>query len=144
MLRKISLMVFAVIFLEGCFLAPAIDSFKKLGVSESDRQALLPQQIKRFNEALHWATGDQVLSLVLPESREVIAKELESEGEDMKVVDTKITETVFDDGARKANVKVMLRYYKVPYYVVKTRKETQSWVFSVSSGWLLESREFRG
>ncbi len=130
--------------LQGCFFAPAIDSFKKLGVSATDRQALLAQQIKRFNDALHWGTNDQILALVSPMSREQIANDLEDEGEDMKVVDTRVADTSFDESAYKATVKIALRYYKVPYYVVKTRKEKQIWDFSLSDGWLLESREFEG
>lgn len=127
--------------LPGCFLAPAIDSFNKLGVTESDRMALLPQQVKKFQEAVYWGSSAQILAFTTDESRAAIAAQLRNRSEEERVVESKITDMQFRDDASAAQVHVRVKFFRVPYYVINDRIERQEWSFSVSGGWRIVSRE---
>ena len=141
MIRKWAMLWCCVLSLNGCFLAPAIDSFKKLGVTSSDREALFPEHMKRFNEALYWGYPQEALKYVVAESRAQVSEQLKDTGESERTVETKIRSVDFAKDSYEAKVEVDVRYFKVPVYVVNTRHEKQDWVFSTSDGWKLKNRE---
>ena len=128
--------------LSGCFLAPAIDSFNRLGVTEGDRMVLLAQQVKKFQEANYWGGPSAILAFASPEGRASLAAQLRERSEEERLVESKITDTEFRDAANAATVEVKVRYFQVPFYVLNDRRERQEWRFSsVSSGWQILSRE---
>lgn len=124
----------------GCFLAPAIDSFNKLGVTASDRQALLEDRFRKFSDALYWGEPGEAITFVTPESRADLEPVFRRIRKQEKIVDTKIESVGFSDNAFTAKIEVTQKYYRVPYYVVNERTESQEWEFHVNGGWLMVSR----
>ncbi|MCB0311235.1 MAG: hypothetical protein KDD42_08365 [Bdellovibrionales bacterium] len=129
--------------LQACFLAPAIDSFKQAGMTESDRMRMLPKRIERFQDALYWGSREKALAFALPEARDQIAKQLKFSREEERIVDSKVTNLDFEDDATVADAQVIVQYYKVPFYIVTKRIENQKWQFSYADGWLLADRQVR-
>jgi len=125
--------------LSGCLLVPFVDAFKQTGVTEGDRQALLQPEVKKFSEALGWGNKTDALQVVSDESRVAIAKQLKGLGEEERLVETKIDEVEWGPQSYDATVVVKVRYYKVPYYIVKTREERQKWTFNLTNGWKLSA-----
>ena len=140
-LQKVVILAALLLFLEGCFLAPAIDSFKRLGVTREDRIVLLGPQIKKLEESMGWDDNVAALALVDEKEQPAFSKEFRKQLKSERVVDHKVVNVDFSDDAYKASAEVIVRSYKVPYYVVRERTEMQQWRFNVSDGWKLTGRE---
>lgn len=140
-MKKMCLALLILFVTSGCILVPAIDSFNKLGVAESDRQALLPQTLKKFQEQLYWGQRIEALKYAEEDSREAVAKALRPADEEQRIVESKIRGMDFTDNAYKAEVTIFTKFYKVPYYIVVQRIEKQSWRFSLSDGWKITAME---
>jgi hypothetical protein len=126
--------------LPGCVLVPFIQAFKEAGATEGDRKKLLGDEVKKFSDGLLWANKTQALSVASDEAREEIASQLRAIGDAEKVVDAKVEDIQWGEGAYGAKVALKVRYYEIPFYVVKTRLEQQQWEFSVAAGWRLKTR----
>jgi hypothetical protein len=117
-----------------------VNAFKQTGVAEGDRKALLAPEVKKFSDGISWGNKGVALDVVADESREAISKQLRGVGEEERVWECKVDDVIWTDDAYKAKVSVKVRYYKVPFYVVKTRIEEQRWEFSLAKGWKLVER----
>ncbi|NMC62966.1 MAG: hypothetical protein GYA55_07330 [SAR324 cluster bacterium] len=122
----------------GCFLAPAIDSFKRAGLTASDRTRLLGERLKEYHEAIAWGDTDLALQYVEAEKRGEIRPIIETMSNEEKVTDTKVMSSIFDDSASNATIRIKIKSYKIPYYVVKDRIDEEEWEYSMSDGWLLK------
>ena len=138
---KLLLLLSIITALNGCFLAPAIDSFNKLGVTASDRQNLLASRIQSFNDALFFGAPGEAEEFVIPDKRLELQRIIRRQRKEEKLVDMRVDAVGFESDAYKAIVDVVVRFYKVPFYVVNERVERQVWEFSVSSSWQLSQRE---
>lgn len=127
--------------LQGCVLAPLIQSYKQIGVSESDRQQLLQDSVKDFQRALYWGQAGEAVALTEEASQEELRKLIRTSRKSEKIVESKVDYVEFGDESMDAEVEVVVKYYKVPFYVVNERTERQKWNFSYSSGWKYVSRE---
>ncbi len=136
---KIFIALLILFLLPGCILAPAIDSFKRAGMTESDRQKLLGQRMKEFHEAISWGDADIAMGYVDPQKQEEVRPVIVSMTSDEKLVEGKIMSTAFAESAYDAHVRIKIKSYKVPFYLVKERIDEQDWKFDYSSGWLLVS-----
>ncbi|MEY4667940.1 MAG: hypothetical protein RL518_639 [Pseudomonadota bacterium] len=125
--------------LSGCVLVPFIQAFKEVGATEGDRMALLDKEIKGFNSAIVWGNHTEAASYVAPESQLKLSSQLKDTSEEERIVDTKVTNVVWGEGAREASVKVKTKFYRVPVYVVNTRTEEQKWTWN-SGSWKLVDR----
>ena len=134
-------LILLVSFLSGCILAPAIESFKRAGVTEGDRQRILSENVEKFDQARFWGQSQKALAYCTPEGQPILAKILRKSKSEEKIVDTSIDNIEFLDSSYKAVVDVKVRSYKIPVYVVGDRIERQTWVFSMSDGWRLENVE---
>lgn len=127
-------------FLEiGCILVPAIDSVKRLGVTAGDRERLLNQEIKKFQEVLFWGNPQEVMAFASEEAQPSLREYLKQFGHDQRVVESKVKSIDFADDSYSANVEVGIKYYRVPFYMVNERFENQKWKFSMAGGWKLVS-----
>jgi len=140
-LRVAILLVLSLCFLNGCILAPAIDSFTKIGVTRGDRQNLLAQDIKRFHDALYWKKYSEALSLVSAEARDEVYREIRERSQSERVIDSEVTFVDFSEDAYEAETEIAVRFHETRFNLVQTRTEKQNWRFSVSDGWKLVSRE---
>lgn len=140
---KISIVILAlalVVAMNGCIFVPAIDSFKKLGISRSDRINLLGGRVREYFEAISWQDGNRATALIVPEQRSTLGAKISKLAREEKLVDHTVESTDFDDSAEEATVMVLVRSYKVPYYTVNDRHERQIWKFNIADGWLLAER----
>jgi hypothetical protein len=126
--------------LSGCVLVPFVQAFKKSGVAESDRMALLPGEVKKFSEGLQWGNKMQALTVVTDDARPVLSEQLRAVPEDERVVESKIDDVAWSESAYKAKVSLKVKYFRAPFFVVKTRIEEQNWRFSLADGWKLTDR----
>ncbi len=128
--------------LSGCVLVPFIQAFKEVGATEGDRMELLDKEIKGFNAAIVWGNHTEAASYVAPESQLKLSSQFKDTTEEERIVDTKVTNVVWGDGAREATVQVKTKFYRVPVYVVNTRTEEQRWVWNMGS-WKVVDRSVR-
>lgn len=128
--------------LSGCVLVPFIQAFKEVGATEGDRMELLDKEIKGFNAAIVWGNNTEAASYVAPESQLKLSSQFKDTTEEERIVDTKVTNVVWGDGAREATVQVKTKFYRVPVYVVNTRTEEQRWIWNMGS-WKVVDRSVR-
>ncbi len=138
--------VFALIMgsltLSSCIiLAPIIDSVQKAGLTESGRQGALATSIKDYHQALYWQRPNQALAFVRDDKREQLADQIVKGHKDERVVDSKVDYINWTNSSFEAEVDVVAKYYKSPFYIVHERIEKQQWEFSMVSGWKLVSIE---
>lgn len=145
LVRRLLPLLLAVVIpatLSGCVLVPFIQAFKEVGATEGDRMALLDKEIKGFNSAIVWGNHTEAASYVAPESQLKLASQFKDTTEEERIVDTKVTNVAWGDGAREATVQVKTKFYRVPVYIVNTRMEEQKWTWSTGS-WKLVDRTVR-
>jgi len=130
--------------LTGCpIVVPVIDSFKQMGMTEGDRKNLLKPVVMGFQRALSSGDLDGALSYLKaddPRLRQSIIDEVRSNKHKEKVVDSNMDLVLYSDEARRAEVEVLVKYFEVPYYVVRQRVEKGDWEFSHKDGWKLVAR----
>ncbi|MCB0321032.1 MAG: hypothetical protein KDD60_08910 [Bdellovibrionales bacterium] len=125
----------------GCAIfVPVIDSYKSIGVQRSDRERLLNKELVAFNQARFWGPKGNTLQYVDEKAQEVMIDYLREQKEE-KIVESQVDFVTFQEDAYEAKVSARVKFYRVPYYVVEEREESQSWVFSLSDGWKIRSIE---
>jgi hypothetical protein len=119
-------------------LVPIVDGVKKIGVTKSDRMALLPDRVATFNHAMYWGRSQDALTFALPESRSDLSKAMKEAAKyQERIVETKVDNIEFDEDGTNATVEVTVRAFRVPVYVVNDTAKRQRWVFSLTNGWQL-------
>lgn len=127
----------------GCVLAPAIESWKQIGVTAGDRAALLPQHVKRFSDAVYWGRPDEAISFMTPDCRKALGELYNQRKRNERLTDTSVEGVNLNDDSREATVDILVRYLdlKAGTNVVNERRVQQEWVFSVSTGWQLKAEK---
>ena len=126
---------FSVLFQTGCIFIPLIDGVKKIGVTKSDREALLSSEVKEFQDLVYWNKFQLAGAKIQEEVRSQQLKQLTKRYKDYRLVDSTIDAIDFDKDSDHATVTVTARRFKVPFYIVEAYTEDQTWAFSVNSGW---------
>ncbi len=141
MKKKILMLIILPLALNACVLAPFIQSFKEIGVTEADRIVLFEKTMKDFEVA--WQAGrlSRVLRYADESNRDSLSQLLRKSKKNEKVVDITVDDVAFNEDAREADAEVIVKYYEVPYYVVNERIEMEKWIFTVNTGWRLKSKE---
>ncbi|MGI6680723.1 MAG: hypothetical protein ACOX3T_04490 [Bdellovibrionota bacterium] len=127
-----------VLCLDACVLVPFIDSYKQIGVSEGDRQALLPKTLKKFQDFVYWGQYSNALAFAKEDEVMNIRESLKRYKE-IKIVSMKVDDILFEDDSKKATVDIVVSYYKIPQYVVAKEKVREVWEFSLSD-WKIKER----
>ena len=131
-------LVLSLLALGGCpLIAGTIDSVSKLGIRADDRVNLLPQAVKKFYDACYWGNGTAVLRFIAPSEQERLRAVAKVSPDKIRFVESRIEDVVFSENSYEATVTSQVKYFEVPYYIVKNRMDTQHWKFSISDGWLL-------
>ncbi len=131
----------AAFFLGGCIFAPTLDSISKAGFTKGDREGILSDSMKKFHDALYWGNPSQALAMVTDEGRENVLASIKKSKREERIVDSKVEMVDFKNDSFEAEVDVTVRYFQVPYYVVKDRTEREQWEFSLVDGWRLRTRD---
>ncbi len=140
--RQAFILLLVVSVFSGCaIVTPFVATYKEMGVSAADRERLLREKVEAFNRAVYWGRPEEAVALAKDESKQELKRLLRSRRRKEKIVETKLDFVDMLDDAYKADVEVLVRYYKVPYYVVTDRIEKQSWEFSFTSGWEYVTQE---
>lgn len=125
----------------GCIiLAPFIQAWKNVGATEADRMALLTQRLKHFGEALYWNRGEAAL-YVDKEADAEVRKTLTMERENIRIVESRVKNIEYSKDVFTADVEFLVRYYRIPFYIVTDTTEKQVWKFHVGDHWYLQKRE---
>lgn len=142
MMKRIALvstLILVILTLPGCLLLPIIEGMHQMGVTSSDRQALLSRDMKLFQDALYWGSHDQAMAYTAESSREDVGNKLRAMRKSEKIVESQVESVNFSDESYTASVSVAVKYYSVPYYVVNERSEEQVWRFELPAGWRIVS-----
>lgn len=141
-MKKLLLLTGLVLALGGCGLgAMAVEGFSQVGATESARKRLLQKDMKRFHSGLYWGKPGVVVQYVVPEMEDVFKAEMRESKRKERIVEHQVELVDFSDDAYEATVEVLVKYYEVPYYMVKDRLEREQWQFSMGQGWKISSRE---
>jgi len=138
---RVLVVCFLAFSLSGCVLVPWIDSYKKIGVSEADRQSLLQERVLDFQRAVYWGRPEAALAFVKADVRDDLWRVIRAKGDEEKIVDSKIEYIKFEEESYAAEVDVAVKYYRVPFYVVEERVERQQWTFTIADGWRYSAME---
>ena len=125
----------AVFIQTGCIFVPIIDGVKKVGLTKSDREALLTPKVKDFQDLVYWSKFQEAGVFIKEDVRGDQLRELSRKYKDYRLVDSKIDFIDFNESGDAATVSVTARRFKVPFYIVEDYAEDQKWEFSLSDGW---------
>ncbi len=138
------LFLFVLFCLPGCAVVPVISGLREMGVSADARQELLRKDLRAFYNAVQTGRTAAALQFVAkdsPEVREQLLQELRSAHGKQRVVEGEVDYIDFGEDSRTADVDMRVRYFKIPYYIVKERTERVKWQWYASAGWRLVARE---
>lgn len=107
-------------------------------VGEESLQTALQERLERFNRARYWGGLSETVAFVTPKyQRDFIQKE-RSNTDVQRMVRTDVLRVELVDSGSSAEVEMEVRYFEKPTYLVKTRKEVQTWKYHrFAGGWLL-------
>ena len=141
-MKRLLFVLLSAALLSGCILAPAIDSFKRMGVTKGDRGALLVTRVREFHEALYWGRPDQALALVEEEHRRDFSNQLVKLKRTERITESTVDNITLSEDGYSADVDVTIKYLDIERQtnVVNKRYERQQWRFGMTSGWLIAER----
>jgi hypothetical protein len=133
----------SMLFLSSCMiLAPIISSFKETGATQSDREMLFQKAIKEFHTLEATRNPEQAAVFAKSENKMAMANTFRERSLSERIVESTIGLLEYQDEARKAFVTVNKKYFRVPQYMVKERREKETWEFISSlEGWRIASIE---
>jgi hypothetical protein len=129
------------VLLNGCIAVPFIAGYKEMGFSKEDRMRLFEEELKNYSHALSDGRPSKLASFVPDTKQNSFRRDVRAMLKERKIVDSKIDLVEFDKNADTAEAEIIVRYYRIPQYIVKEEYESHKWQFSVSDGWKLISRE---
>ncbi len=143
MVKKISkgillLSLVSILCLDACVFVPFIDSYKSMGVTEADRQGLLPKTLKSFQDNIYWGSYSRAVASVKEESIDDV-RETFKRYKERKIVSIKTEDIAFSDLSKTATVQVLVKYYEIPQYVVNDENVEETWNFNLGE-WTLSKR----
>ncbi|NDC39248.1 MAG: hypothetical protein EBZ48_14585 [Proteobacteria bacterium] len=118
-----------------------MDSFKRSGVTESDRQSLLRQQAKEFHNILSFGRLDAAAPFMEEELRVELLPKLTKALKTDKFVDHAIEDIRFEDDSRRAVVSVNAKIFRNTDFLLKDHTLTEQWIFHTGGSWRLASYE---
>ena len=139
-MKKILLALVLAISLSGCLLVPFINAYNEMGWSPESRKELLSKSLKRYSNSLSSQNIQDLANFITADKRYELARGFVDPN--TKMVDGRINFIDFDSDAKKANIDFVVRYYQIPFYVVKERTEKLTWEFEGSDdGWKIHDRK---
>lgn len=141
-MKIILLALYTSILFSGCILAPAIKGVQDAGFRSSDRQMKLGETLKEFKEGLYWGHLPKVLAYTDTQAQESVQKAFSRVGRSERITEVSVDNTSFDEDGYKAQVAMVVRYFRVPEYLVQERVDTQNWEYSFSEGWKMKEFTF--
>jgi hypothetical protein len=104
----------------------------------SGRAEMLTKVVNDFHQSLYWGEIDIASSFVAETSRYAFQKYTQESLRSQKFVDITVDTVNLTDDNYKADVEATIRYYKIPQYQIKVRRELQKWEFDrLGGGWFV-------
>jgi len=106
-----------------------------------DLRGKFDERLTNYNNLYRWNELDTA-SLFFSETIRADALARIKEASNVRIVDSRIISTLFDEKQRKATVEVEIQYYFLSASKVKTLRDTQEWVYREeqgNKGWRLMS-----
>lgn len=125
----------------GCIVIPALEGYSKLGLSKADREKLLPGVLKEFHNKLYWGDVMGTGQYVKEEGRADTVETLRKSIDGYRVVESKVEGITHNEESEKADVRVNIRSYKIPFYIVEDHHYIEKWEFTLSDGWQYVSQK---
>ena len=128
--------------LSSCALvAGTVDSMRRAGLTPASRESLLKPAALKFNEAIAWGDISLALSLTSETYKNDLRDKLLHDKGKIKVIDTVVDLTEYQNSSFDATVFVTRRSYTIPFYIAETARIKQYWNYSMTSGWQVKDQE---
>lgn len=126
----------------GCGSA-SVGKFDSIFAGSDERSVMLSQRLDKFHRAVYWGSVNEVTEYVMPDKQLTFISDLKKQRKEQQFVDFEVSQVDFTDPEKNnADVEVKVRFFKVPTYVVETRREIQHWEFDrFDGGWKLRDVE---
>ena len=138
-MKKLIILLTLALALTGCpIIVPFVDSYHESGHSSSSRQELLDQRLRIFFNVLSDRHNPNFTKYLNSENKREVLNSLRAIRKDTNIVDAEIEFIDYDEKFRVAEVEILMKRYKTPYYIVNDVPVTMIWKFvGSSSGWRL-------
>lgn len=128
--------------LSACaMVAGTFDSIRRVGITAADRERLLPQAVKQFQDNLGWQDISRALTFATEEYRVELRDTLMKTKDSVRTVESGVDLVEFENDSYEASVFLTIKSYSIGYYVIEPHKEKQRWTFSLSDGWKISHRD---
>ena len=101
--------------------------------SEASKQKV-QKEIAGFHKAIYWKDLETAMSFVHPSLRREYRPLIKTRTEKERMVEFSIDDIAMDIPSETASVEITQKYYEVPKYIVKTRREQQVWRYNAEHG----------
>ncbi len=100
------------------------------------KRDLLVKDVESFHQHLYWGSPDLAANHVTPEERSSFISKHRKRREKERFVDMEVESIEAQEEPWDADVFVRVRYFRIPTYIVETRRERERWQFNrFSGGW---------
>jgi hypothetical protein len=135
----ISLSLFA---LTSCaFVALSFESVRRSGLTADSRKQLLPEFLSGFVEAITVTDATRALAYASEDFKPELRNRLIKNRGKIKVIDNEIVLSEFSDDARRAEITVQHKFYRIPVYIAEEKLEKQIWIYDGAGVWLIDGIE---
>jgi hypothetical protein len=125
--------------LSGCSILYRISQGKE------GRLVSLNEVLENFKKAMYWSKPQELSKFMEDGRKTELLRGFKEQQKGEKLVSIEIGDIEIHDDLNHASVEMLVKYFRVPNYVVETRREMQEWNFSVVFGtWKIESRQVLG
>lgn len=139
-----SIIFLSLVFIGGVF-SGCIDfgALNTVAASPAKKAELLQKTVDDFNQDLYWGSVELASLQVDPKIRSEFQRTYRKRREKERLVDVEVENVDYAASGNEATITIRVQYYKIPSYVVETRKEQQIWEFGrFEGGWrYLEGKE---
>ena len=112
-----------------------------LTAGPQNREQLLQSQLPVFHRAVYWGKLDEAMEFVDPAIRSSFISRQQSTRRAENLVEMNVDKVEFAEDSKSATVDVIVRYFRKPQYLVKERREQETWAFSRADGWQYRGAE---
>ena len=137
-MKKLIVSIILASFISGCLLAPAIKGVQDAGLTSGDRQIKLGESLRGVRDGLYWGQMQKVLAYSDSTIQPKIQNAFSRVGRSEKITEVSVDNTTVAEDGYKAEVAMVVRYFRVPEYLVQERVDTQQWEYTFSDGWKMK------
>jgi len=124
--------------LSGCAIfAAGVDSVKRVGLTEADREKLLRDQSKEFHSTLFFGRIDAATDFIDEAEKAEIVPLLSKSFKSEKLVEHSIDSIQFTDSSRSAIIELTVKAFRNTDFLVKEKRLIEHCTFHTGGKWKL-------